>query len=127
MDITRNIRAEIVEPRGNITRLLDDGTAFKSILLITSKAGTVRSNHYHKTDTHYCYILSGSCQWHEQPVAGGKVESAELAAGDMVRTSPMTVHAVKFLQDSVMLAFSTRGRQQEDYEADTVRVKLLEG
>ena len=37
-----------------------------SIAVITSKAGSVRSNHYHKTDWHYLYILSGSMKYYEK-------------------------------------------------------------
>ena len=99
MQIIRNTKPEIMEERGNITRVLDDGTSIKSILLITSKAGFVRSNHYHKKDTHYCYIFSGKAEWHEKPAQGGEVETATLEAGDMIKTPPMTIHAVKFLED----------------------------
>lgn len=126
MHITRNIKPEIIEERGNITRILDVETPIRSVLLITSKAGTTRSNHYHKTDAHYCYLISGKMQWYEKPVEGRQVESAILEPGDMVYTPPMTIHAVKFLEDSVFLAFATGPRNQADYEFDTVRVKLIE-
>ncbi|MDD5110176.1 MAG: cupin domain-containing protein [Patescibacteria group bacterium] len=125
MQITRNIRPVAVEERGNITRVVDSPSPIRSVLLITSKAGSVRSNHYHQKDTHYCYIISGKAEWHEKPVAGGKTETAVLSAGDMVFTPPMVVHAVKFLEDTVFLAFATESREQTDYEADTIRVKLI--
>lgn len=126
MHITRKITPEVIEERGNITRILDAERPIRSVLLITSKEGTTRSNHYHKTDAHYCYLISGKMQWYETPVDGGQVESAILEPGDMVYTPPMTIHAVKFLQDSVFLAFTTRSRHQGAYEPDTVRVTLIE-
>ena len=96
-------------------------------MYITSKAGTVRSNHYHKQDTHYCFMVSGKAEWFEKPVEGGELEQETLQAGDMVFTPAMTMHAVKFLEDSVLMAFSTFGREnQAAYEDDTVRVKLIE-
>jgi len=125
MKILKNIKPEFVDERGGITRILDTETSIKSVLLITSKAGTVRSNHYHKKDAHYCYLLSGRAEWGEKPAEGGETESAVLEAGDMVYTPPMTIHAVKFLEDSVLLALATENRDQEDYEADTVRIKLI--
>lgn len=127
MNIIRNIKPEIVEERGNINRILDvaDKTPIKSVLLITSKAGSVRSNHYHKKDAHYCYLLSGKMEWYEKPVEGGEIESAVLEAGDMVYTPPMVIHAVKFLEDSVFLALATESRDQARYEEDTARVKLI--
>ncbi|OGE78147.1 MAG: hypothetical protein A2751_03220 [Candidatus Doudnabacteria bacterium RIFCSPHIGHO2_01_FULL_46_14] len=126
MKITRNIKPEVVEDRGNITRILDVEEPLHSVLYVTSKAGSTRSNHYHKEDTHYCYIISGKAQWHERAVDGGQIEKEILNAGDMVETPPMTIHAVKFLEDTVFLAFSTQPRNQEHYEDDTVRVKLIE-
>ncbi len=128
MRVFRQAQLPVIrEARGDICRIIDDGTPFQAVLVITSKAGTVRSNHYHKQDAHYCYVLSGRAEWHEQPVGGGPVETAVLEPGDLVYTPPMTVHAVKFLQDSVLLAVSRLSRNQPDYEADTVRVTLIDG
>ena len=134
MQVTKGIKPRIVEERGIINIILDvakDKAPIKSVMIITSKAGSVRSNHYHRQDSHYCYVMSGKVQWHEKPTEGnaGEEESETLEAGDMVFTPPMTVHAAKFLEDTVMLAFSTLGRDQmtnAEYEADTVRVKWIE-
>ena len=126
MKIFRNIKPEFVDARGGITRLLDSESPIKSILSITSQKGSIRSNHYHKKDTHYCYLVSGKMEWFEKPVDGGETESAVLEAGDMVFTPSMTIHAVRFLEDSVFLTFATEARNQDDYEADTVRVQLIE-
>ena len=55
MKTIRNIKPEFIDERGGITRVLD--TPIQSVLLITCKAGSIRSNHYHKKDSHWCYIL----------------------------------------------------------------------
>ena len=125
MKIIRKIKPEIKEKRGNITKLLDDGkTNIKSILLITSKAGSVRSNHYHKKDAHWIYMFSGRMEYYEKPVKGCKIKKTILGPGDMVYTPPMMIHTTKFLKDSVFFAFSIRSRNQKNYEQDTVRIKL---
>lgn len=126
MQVLRGPRPEIIDERGSITCVLDTATPIRSVLLITSKAGSVRSNHYHQADAHYCYVVSGRAEWWERPLHGGTLEKAVLEPGDVVYTPPMTVHAVKFLADSVLLACSTKPRNQADYEADTVRVTLME-
>jgi quercetin dioxygenase-like cupin family protein len=126
MKVTRNIKPEYIDERGGITRILDTDEAMHSILFITSKAGSVRSNHYHKKDTHYCYIISGKAEWYEKPVEGGAIEKEILNAGDMVFTPANTIHTVKFLEDTEFLVFSTEPRNQEHYEEDTVRVKLID-
>ncbi len=125
MNITRNITPEFVDVRGAITKILDNGTAIKSILLITSETGAVRANHYHKKDSHYSYLLSGKMEYSEKPVAGGDIQTAALSAGDMVFTPPQMIHAMRFLEPSVFLAMATESRSREDYEADTVRIELI--
>lgn len=126
MKIIRKIKPEFKEKRGNITKLLDDGkTTIRSILLITSKAGSVRSNHYHKKDAHWIYMLSGKMEYYEKPVRGGKIKKAVLDPDDMVYTPPMMIHTTKFPKDSVFMAFSIKSRNQKAYEKDTVRIKLI--
>lgn len=126
MKIIRNIKPEFIDERGGITRILDDDKfSVHSILYITSKAGTTRSNHYHKTDAHWCYLLSGKMDYYEKPVEGGTIEHAALVPGDMVFSDSMIIHTMKFTEDSVFLAFSKNPRNQKDYEADTVRVELV--
>ena len=126
MKIIRKIKPEIKEERGNITKLLDDGkTKVRSILLITSRAGSVRSNHYHKKDAHWIYMISGKMEYYEKPVRGGKIKKAILGPGDIVYTAPMMIHTTRFPKDSVFMAFSIRSRNQKAYEEDTVRVKPL--
>ena len=126
MKLFRHIVPEFVDDRGAITRILDAQRPIRSILSITSQKGSIRSNHYHKKDMHYCYLVSGKMEWSEKPVEGGEMESAILEPGDMVFTPAMTIHAVRFLEDSVFLTFATESRNQADYEADTVRVTLIE-
>ena len=126
MKIVRKIKPEIKEKRGDITKLLDDGKSkIKSILLITSKAGSVRSNHYHRKDAHWIYILSGKMGYYEKPVKGNRIKKAILGPGDMVYTPPLMIHTTKFPRDTVFMAFSIRSRNQKNYEQDTVRVEAL--
>ncbi len=132
MQLYKNIAPEFVDIRGGITRILDGtNVAVKSILLITSKKGSIRANHYHKKDTHYCYLVSGSMEYYEAPLAAfeagekDKIEKVVVRAGDMVFTPSMNVHAMKFLEDTVFFAFATESRDQADYEADTVRVDFV--
>lgn len=126
MQVIKKKQPEFVDERGGITSILSgDNPNIKSILLITSKAGSIRSNHFHKKDSHYCYIVSGKAEWREKPVDGGELESVILEAGDMVFTPPMIVHTVKFLEDTIFFTFATESRLQENYEADTIRTEQL--
>ena len=62
-------KPEFVDDRGGIARIVDKNKiSIRAILRITSKKGSIRSNHYHKNDYHYLYIESGKCEYSEKPV-----------------------------------------------------------
>ena len=128
MKIYRNITPEIKEGRGDITMLFDDGiTAIKSVLIITSKKGSVRANHYHKEDSHYCYMVTGKMEYYEKPMGADDTQIVKetLSEGDMVFSPPMAIHAMKFLEDTTWIVLATKSRKDGAYEEDTVRVKFI--
>ena len=55
-----------VDDRGIIQPIVD--VDLKSAVLITSKKGSIRANHYHKTDWHYCTVLEGSIRYYWRQV-----------------------------------------------------------
>ena len=121
------VKPEFIDSRGSITRIVDqDKYPLRAILLIVSKKGTVRANHYHKKDAHYIYCLSGKFRYFEKDMskAKSKLSSVILKPGDMVLSKPMFFHRMEFLEDTVFLAFTTEAREQEKYEQDTVRLEL---
>ena len=48
-----------------------------------------------------------------------------VSAGEVVETPPMTKHAMKFVEPSVFIAFTTEPRDQKAYEKDTTRIELV--
>lgn len=96
-----------------------------SVAIITSKAGSVRSNHYHKTDWHYLYVISGSMEYYERAIDGSSnVKPTIVKAGEMVFTPPNEVHKTIFLEDTVMLSIAKNIRDHEHHEEDVVRVEF---
>ena len=113
------------DDRGSIQMLVEFPVA--SALVISSKAGAVRANHYHKKDEHYAYVASGRVEYHYRPAEStAPAEVITIEQGQMFHTPSRFVHAMKFLADSVIYVFSTQRRDQESYEADVVRVQLLD-
>jgi len=109
------------DDRGAIQPLVD--VPMESCVLITSKKGTVRANHYHRTDWHYCYVLSGSIEYYHRPTSSGrKPEKVVIGPGEMFFTGPMVDHAMVFPEDTVFLTFGRNSRAQPVYEADVVRI-----
>ena len=122
-----HIKPEFTDERGFISRLVnEEDLPFKAVLLIVSKKGAVRADHYHKKDYHYAYCLSGKFRYSEKNIGkpSSKTESVILNAGDMVLSRPMMAHRMEFLEDSVFLAITTESRDHDKYEADTVRLKF---
>lgn len=113
------------DARGLILPLVD--LPMRSAVLIRSNKGAVRANHYHKTDWHYCYMVSGEMEYYERP-AGAKNKPTLLVAkaGDLVFTPPGVEHAMRFTKKTEWLVLSRNPRDQASYEADVVRVKLIE-
>lgn len=127
MKYIKKIEPFSVEDRGAISRLLDDEVNIISILLITSKKGSIRANHYHKKDVHYIYLLEGKIEYSymDPNSKSKKINTVKVNKGHLIHTPSMVAHATKFLEDSVFLAFSIRPRNKRAYEKDTVRIDFI--
>ena len=120
------LEAPFADARGAIQPLVD--LDMKSAVLISSKRGTVRANHYHRTDWHYCYVIEGAIEYFHRPHGSEKApERILVQQGEMVFTPPMVDHAMRFPEDTVFLTLGRNPRDQASYEADVVRITLLEG
>jgi oxalate decarboxylase/phosphoglucose isomerase-like protein (cupin superfamily) len=112
------------DDRGYIQSLVN--FPMKNLSLISSAKGAVRSNHYHLTDWHYMYVLSGSFNYYFRPTdSGEELQCVKVEAGEMIFTPPMEDHATVFLEDCKLLAMSRNPRDQEAYEEDVRRVILI--
>ena len=114
-----------IDQRGSIQPLVD--LPMKNASLITSAKGTLRSNHYHKTDWHFMYVISGSFDYYYRPTGGHQEpQKLRIRECEMVFTPPMEDHATVFLEDCQMIVVSRNPRDQESYEADVERVELID-
>ena len=112
------------DDRGYIQSLVN--FPMKNLSLISSKKGSVRSNHYHLTDWHYMYVLSGSFDYYFKPTGTNEeLKCVRVKAGEMIFTPPMEDHATVFAEDCELLAISRNPRDQKAYEEDVRRVILV--
>ena len=113
-----------VDARGEIQPLVD--MMMESAVVIESKKGSLRANHYHKTDWHYCYVISGAIDYHHRPTGSTATpDLMNVKQGEMVFTPPMVDHGMTFPKDTVFLTLSRNPRDQESYEQDVVRVDMM--
>ena len=98
----------------------------KSCVLISSKKNTIRANHYHKTDWHFCYVMEGSIDYYHRKVGDTYSPQLEkIKKGELFFTPPMVEHAMVFHEDTVFLTLGGNSRIQSEYELDLVRVELI--
>ena len=113
------------DDRGYIQSLVN--FPMKNISYISSKKGAVRSNHYHFTDWHYMYALSGSFDYYYRPTNSHEdPKLIRVKKGDMIFTPPLEDHATVFIENCDLLVMSRNPRDQKTYEADTQRVILVD-
>ena len=120
-----NLEKPFVDLRGSIQPLVD--SIMKSAVMIHSKAGSLRANHYHKTDWHYCYVISGKIKYYHKELNSDKApELLIVEKGNMVFTPPLVEHCMKFPEDTLFLTLSRNPRDQETYELDVIRTNLID-
>lgn len=119
------------DDRGIIEQLSKEG--YDSVLRITSKKGTVRANHYHRKDSHVCYVVKGKIRYVEQDLLpDGSVNTAApqrewiIEQGQCFYTPPMVAHAMEFVEDTEFLAISPRTGDSKEYETDLIRITLVD-
>ena len=127
MKFIKKIKPFHVDERGEMSHLLDNASNITSVLYVTCKKGAIRANHYHKKDTHYSFMLKGSMEYICKDIKdeNSKKLKVIVGKGEIIETRPMTMHAMKFLEDSSFIVLTTESRDQKKYEKDTVRVKLV--
>lgn len=119
------LESSFVDLRGGIQPLVD--LPMESCVLIESKKGTVRANHYHRTDWHFCYVLFGQIDYYHRPTgSAAKPEKVTIRKSQMFFTPPLVDHAMVFTEDTAFLTFGRNSRSQEVYEADVVRIPPIE-
>ena len=110
------------DQRGSILSIVDEKV--KNVSIITSLPNTIRSNHWHKKDWHYMYVLEGLMEYFF--VSKNKVFFMKIKKGDNIFTPPNELHATYFPVKTVLLVSSKNPRDKRTYEKDTVREKLID-
>tara|TARA_B100000959_G_scaffold282029_1_gene347554 strand:- start:16 stop:438 length:423 start_codon:yes stop_codon:yes gene_type:complete len=110
------------DPRGSILSIVDEKV--KNVSIITSLPRTIRSNHYHKKDWHYMYVLEGVMEYFF--VSENKTFFMKIKKGDNVFTPPKELHATYFPVKTILLVSSKNSRDKKTYEQDTIREKLID-
>ena len=109
--------------RGSIISIVDD--VVQNVSLITCNAGSIRSNHYHKKDFHYMYVLEGEIDYFYKELNNDVVHYFKVKKNDIIFTPKNEIHATFFPLRTKLIVSSMLPRDQETYEKDTVRVEFI--
>ena len=111
------------DSRGSIVSIVDD--VVQNVSLITCNAGSIRSNHYHKKDFHYMYVLEGEIDYFYKELNNDVVHYFKVKKNDIIFTPKNEIHATFFPLNTKLIVSSMLPRDQETYENDTVRVEFI--
>lgn len=118
------------DKRGVINRIVGLNKAeIRSVLRITIlPKSDPRGNHWHRHDTHWVYVESGTMKYSEaNQKTPGIIESVILKPGHLVVSKPGRIHAMEAVgkTEVVFFAITTEPRDTKHYEEDTIRIKIV--
>jgi len=111
------------DDRGSILSIVDDH--IQNVSIIECNAGVIRSNHYHKFDYHFMYVLEGEIDYFYKDIVRTDVNYFKVKRGDIIFTPNMEIHSTFFPTRTKLIVSSKMPRDQKTYENDTVRVDFI--
>ena len=90
--------------------------------IITSKAGSVRANHYHPEQLQQVLVVSGRyiSVYKDLSIPNSKIHSHLVKAGDLVVTPPMIAHTMIFLDDCIFVNLVPGNRDHDKFGQHTI-------
>jgi dTDP-4-dehydrorhamnose 3,5-epimerase-like enzyme len=108
--------------RGKILPIVHD---LANVQMIYSRGGAVRANHYHKTDTHTCYIVQGSLYYYWRNHGETTIHKEKIISGELFKTGPLIDHEMVFIENTIMVVVSEHKRDAVTYDEDIVKIDPL--
>mgnify|MGYP001571141743 CR=1 FL=1 len=108
--------------RGSIKRLTDKSVG--SVQVIYSNAGTRRASHWHRNDSHLCFVVKGRILYLERPVGSTSPPTETVfTEGYQFFTGPNMEHEMLFPEETIFVVLANQHRTPEEYEKDLVRLE----
>ena len=112
------------DSRGSIISIVDSN--IKNVSIIHCNPGSIRSNHYHLTDSHYMYVLKGEIDYFYKSLNSEEINYFKVEKYQNIFTPPLEIHATYFPIETTLLVSSANPRDKETYEKDTIRVDFVD-
>ena len=117
------VRSE--DSRGNIISIVDQSVS--NVSIISCNSNSIRSNHYHKKDFHFMYVLEGKIDYFFKNIDENDktVSYIEVNQGETIFTPKLEIHCTYFPVKTKLVVSSFYPRDQKTYEEDTIRVEFI--
>jgi len=102
------------DERGSLVQLVHKG--YTQVNVVTSNAGVLRGDHYHKKSTEAFYVVSGSVDVTLNREA--EREQITFKQGDFFQINPYTVHSMFYPEDTVLVALYDIPVESENSDKD---------
>jgi dTDP-4-dehydrorhamnose 3,5-epimerase len=124
---TIKIKPAFVDGRGSIWDLLTN-EQIDHVGMLISKKGSIRGKHYHKEQKQYTLVLNGKIRIVTKDMSkkDSKIEHLDLNEMEMVLFPSFCYHSLEALEDSKCLIFTSKSRDMNAYEEDTIRIDDIE-
>jgi quercetin dioxygenase-like cupin family protein len=118
----KKLTAAFTDHRGSILDIFEGPIHHTGIITFTK--GAVRANHYHKKQTQYTYILTGTIELcvRDSRTPDAPVERFMMEAGDFANIPTEVIHQYIAHTDASMICLTDVIRVGNNYEEDTFRV-----
>ncbi|OPX96508.1 MAG: hypothetical protein A4E59_01159 [Syntrophorhabdus sp. PtaB.Bin027] len=115
------IKVSFEDIRGKIFDLVQN-EEINAVTIITFNKGAIRGNHYHKSTIQWNYLIKGKIHILSQFPNEETVELL-LLPGDLLKVGADERHALKALEESLLLVMTKGPRGGKEYEVDTFRLE----
>ena len=95
--------------------------------IITSKAGSLRANHYHPEQLQQVLVVSGKyiSVYKDLTIQNAPIKSQIVQAGDLAVMPPMVAHTMIFLKDCIFINLVGGNRDHDKFGKHTVPYELV--
>lgn len=104
------------DERGSLTQLVHQG--WNQVNYITSVAGALRGNHYHKENQEAFFVASGEFDLKLEDIYTHEKAQYTLHAGDFFIIYPHVLHSFLYKKDTVMISLYNHGVEKANGEKD---------
>lgn len=111
----------VSDPRGELFEFKEIERDYRQVNILTSMAGTVRGNHYHKKLREKFFVVSGAVDVELRSVHTGEITKFSCSKAEEFVVDPFFLHTLTFQVDTVILSFYSEAFDEKDPDIYTIK------